>query len=55
MGQTLISIVAEGKRRRVYIEPSIEHEEIALATTPEWQPETGLPDDPLGIEKFLDR
>ena len=46
MGQTLISIVAEGKRQRVYIEPSIEHEEIALAATPEWQPETGLPDDP---------
>ena len=46
VGQTLISIVAEGNRRRIYVEPSIEHEEIALATTPEWQPETGLPDDP---------
>lgn len=46
MGQTLISIVAEGNRRRIYIEPSVEHEEIALATTPEWQPESDLPDDP---------
>ena len=46
MGQTLISIVAEGNRRRIYIEPSVEHEEVALATTPEWQPESVLPDDP---------
>ncbi|MCA8905798.1 MAG: DUF1156 domain-containing protein, partial [Hyphomonas sp.] len=46
MGQTLIAIVAEGNRSRVYVAPSEAHEELALSAKPEWKPETGLPDDP---------
>jgi putative DNA methylase len=46
MGQTLIAIVAEGKGGRLYIEPSQDHEVLALAAKPEWKPETRLPNDP---------
>ena len=44
--QKLIAIVAEGKRGRVYIEPSADHETLALTAKPEWEPETSLPIDP---------
>ena len=46
MGQTLIAIVAEGKRGRIYVEPTGDHAQIALSATPEWKPETLLPDNP---------
>ena len=46
MGQTLIAIVAEGKRQRVYVEPSVEHEEIASSARPEWKPEQKQPKNP---------
>ena len=46
MGQTLIAIVAEGKRRRIYVEPTGDHAQIALSATPEWKPETLQPDNP---------
>lgn len=45
MGQQLIAIVAEGKRSRVYIAPSEEHEQLALSAKPEWKPELALPDN----------
>ena len=46
MGQTLIAIVAEGKRGRIYVEPTGDHAQIALSATPEWKPETLQPDNP---------
>ncbi len=38
MGSRLMSIVAEGDRGRVYIEPTSEHEASALEANPTWQP-----------------
>ncbi|MDD4116918.1 MAG: DUF1156 domain-containing protein [Kiritimatiellae bacterium] len=46
MGDRLMAIVAEGKNGRVYLAPTIEHEETAAQAKPEWKPETPLPDDP---------
>ena len=46
MGQTLIAIVAEGKRGRIYVEPTGDHAQIALSATPAWKPETLQPDNP---------
>ena len=46
MGQTLIAIVAEGNRSRAYVDPSADHEQIALTATPEWKPEQKQPDNP---------
>lgn len=46
MGQTMIAIVGEGNRGRVYVSPSVEHERIALSAKPDWEPETSLPNDP---------
>ncbi|WP_340583946.1 DUF1156 domain-containing protein [Brucella pseudintermedia] len=61
MGQTLIAIVAEGKRGRAYVEPLPEHVEVAQTAKPEWRPETRLPDNPrdfktpnYGMETFGD-
>jgi putative DNA methylase len=46
MGARLMAVVAEGKRGRVYLAPTPEHEAAALNTKPEWRPEQDLPDDP---------
>ena len=46
MRQTLIAIVAEGKGRRVFLSPSPEHERAARSASPDWKPETLLPDNP---------
>ncbi|MXW41264.1 MAG: DUF1156 domain-containing protein [Synechococcus sp. SB0668_bin_15] len=46
MSQTLIAIVAEGKRSRVYTSPTQEHEVLALSAIPAGAPETRLPHDP---------
>ncbi|WP_347271705.1 DUF1156 domain-containing protein [Rhizorhabdus histidinilytica] len=46
MGKVLMAVVAEGKRGRVYVAPSDEHQRIALSAKPEWIPEAGLPNDP---------
>lgn len=46
IGQTLIAIVAEGNRGRIYIAPDKHHEEIALSTPEYKKPETSLPNDP---------
>ena len=46
LGQTLMAIVAEGKRGRIYVEPAGDHAQIALSATPEWKPETLQPDNP---------
>jgi putative DNA methylase len=46
MGQTLIAIVAEGNRSRVYVAPTETHEALALSAKPAREPETNLPNDP---------
>jgi putative DNA methylase len=46
MRQTLIAIVAEGIRGRIYTAPTLNHSEIAQSAQPDWKPETSLPNDP---------
>ena len=46
MGQTLIAIVAEGSRGRVYVAPSERHERVAVSAESDWKPEASLPDNP---------
>ncbi len=46
MRQTLIAIVAEGSRGRIYTAPTLNHSEIAQSAQPDWKPETSLPNDP---------
>ena len=45
MGARLMAIVAEGDRGRVYLAPTVEHEETAERSVPEWQPELNMPRD----------
>ena len=61
MGQTLIAIVAEGKRGRRYVEPNDEQVKIAFSERPERKPEAPLPNDmrafwtpPYGLRTFGD-
>ena len=46
MGARLMAVVAEGERERVYLSPTPEHEEAARGASPEWRPESPLPDHP---------
>ena len=46
MGARLMAVVAEGERERVYLNPTPEHEEAARGASPEWRPESPLPDNP---------
>ncbi|ANC90826.1 DUF1156 domain-containing protein [Azospirillum humicireducens] len=46
MGARLMAIVAEGDRGRVYLSPTEEMESLATRATPDWKPETNLPNDP---------
>lgn len=46
MGARLMAVVAEGERERVYLSPTPEHEEAARGASPEWRPESPLPDNP---------
>ena len=46
MGQKLMAIVAEGKKRRVYLSPTKEVLKILKLIKPNWQPEQGLPINP---------
>ena len=41
-----MAVVAEGERERVYLSPTPEHEEAARGASPEWRPESPLPDHP---------
>jgi putative DNA methylase len=43
LGQRLMAIVAEGKRGRVYLGPTVEAENIALNTNPNWRPSGDVP------------
>lgn len=42
MGAQMMAIVAEGKKGRIYLPPSEEHERIAASAQPAWAPETEL-------------
>jgi putative DNA methylase len=42
IGSCLLAVVAEGKRSRVYLSPTIEMEKIARQATPPWKPEQAL-------------
>jgi putative DNA methylase len=46
MGAKLMAVVAEGKKRRIYLSPMPEMEEIAQSVIPGWKPEQELPNDP---------
>src|SRR5680860_720803 len=46
LGSRLMAIVAEGKRRRVYLPPDEEHVRVAESAEPEWRPLGELPDNP---------
>ncbi|WP_170755621.1 DUF1156 domain-containing protein [Ruegeria lacuscaerulensis] len=46
MKQTLMAVVAESNRGRIYVAPTSAHSEIALSEQPDWKPETSLPNDP---------
>ena len=39
MGQTLIAVVAEGKQRRAYLNPTAEMEAVARTAEPKWKPD----------------
>ena len=49
MGVRLMAIVAEGKRKRIYLPPNDEMERIASAAQPEDAPDTDLPEKALGF------
>ena len=61
MGQSLIAIVAEGTRGRIYLAPTDEHVRAAMSAVPEWRPEALMPENPrwfsppaYGMESFGD-
>jgi putative DNA methylase len=43
MDAQLMAIVAEGNRRRIYLAPNAEHEQIAAKAEPDWKPDCELP------------
>jgi putative DNA methylase len=61
MGQSLMAIVAEGTRGRIYLAPNDEHVRAAMSAVPEWRPEALMPENPrwfsppaYGMETFGD-
>ena len=46
MGARLLAVVAEGKRGRVYLEPTEAMEDAAREATPQWQPDSEIPHNP---------
>ena len=43
MGQKLMAVIAEGDRRRVYLEPTAEMEHLAKKAIPLWKPDCEMP------------
>ncbi|MFT5419589.1 MAG: putative DNA methylase [Candidatus Endobugula sp.] len=61
MGTRLLAVVAEGKGGRVFLSPTAEEQVIADSASPQWKPNTRLPDDPrnfwtisYGLETYGD-
>ena len=46
MGARLMAIVAEGDRKRVYLNPTPEHVEVARRARPTWRPDLAQPKNP---------
>ena len=53
IGTSLMAVVAEGDRERVYLEPTLEQETAALNAVPQDTPETDLPEQALGFNVQL--
>ncbi len=45
MGARLMAVVAEGERKRIYLEPTADMEETARRAEPEWRPQQELPNN----------
>ena len=61
MGARLMAVVAEGQRKRVYLDPSGDMEDVARSANTEWRPEHELPHNPrdfktpnYGMSSFAD-
>jgi len=61
IGRRLMAVVAEGRRSRVYLDPSPEHERVAAQARPAWAPEGDVPARmtggtcvPYGLEHWSD-
>lgn len=54
LGRKLFAIVAEGKRGRIYVPATPEHEQIAESASPQGYPITDLPEQALGfrVQKY---
>jgi putative DNA methylase len=46
ISRRLLAVVAASKRKRVFLSPAAEHEGLAAAAKPTWEPEGDLPNDP---------
>ena len=49
MGEQMTAIVAEGKRKRLYLSPNDEHIKAAQDASPAWRPRGSLPEKALGF------
>ena len=49
MGAQLMAVVAEGHRQRIYLAPTVEHEQAAVVARPDAVPDTELPKQALGF------
>ncbi len=49
LGSRLLAVVAEGDRQRLYLDASASQELTAINASPEWAPETDLPQRALGF------
>jgi putative DNA methylase len=49
LGMTLLAVVADAGRERVYVTPTEEHVEAATQANPSWVPDTALPEKGLGF------
>lgn len=53
LGKQLMTIVAEGDRRRIYLSPNEEHELAEHSAEPAWIPNSDLPEQALGFRVQL--
>ena len=49
MGEQMTGIVAEGDRKRLFLSPTVEHSQVAVAAVPHWRPSQTLPEQALGF------
>lgn len=61
MGARLMAVVAEGQRGRVYLAPTVDHENIAASASPDWYPAGEVPARltggtcvPYGLKEWCD-